>query len=334
MKIFITGNLGFIGSYLSEELIMENHSLIGYDIQEHKGNVGYPSAQGDVRDVLRLQQSIPHDTELIIHLAAEHKDFGVSEDEYFDVNERGTQYLLECATKYNINKFIFYSSVAIYGNQKFTTEETVPEPGNPYGASKLAAENLISKWARKNRNREVAIIRPTVVFGPNNFANIYKLVSKVCDHRFIWVGDGNNVKSVAYVENLVSANLFIMDKLKPGVSVFNYVDEPQMSTKQIVNLITEIAGVTVPKVRIPISYALGITKFIELLAVISGQDFAITSSRIKKFTTTTYHYADKIRDVGFRPKFTLKEGMRTYVQWYLEEGRFLKEIASRSGSYD
>ena len=152
MKIFITGNLGFIGSYLSEELIMENHSLIGYDIQEHKGNVGYPSAQGDVRDVLRLQQSIPHDTELIIHLAAEHKDFGVSEDEYFDVNERGTQYLLECATKYNINKFIFYSSVAIYGNQKFTTEETVPEPGNPYGASKLAAENLISMI--KNSKKE------------------------------------------------------------------------------------------------------------------------------------------------------------------------------------
>ncbi len=76
------------------------------------------------------------------------------------------------------------------------------------------------------------------------------------------------------------------------------------------------------------------TKFVELLAIISGHDFDITSSRIKKFTTTTYHYADKIRDMGFRPKFTLKEGMRTYVQWYLEEGRFLKEIASRSGSYD
>jgi len=127
-------------------------------------------------------------------------------------------------------KFIFYSTVAVYGANDFEADEqTSYAPFNDYGESKLAGEKIIETWASEDAERQILIVRPVVVYGPNNYANMFRLLDNIYFKRFFMVGDGKNKKSTAYVENLVEATLHMMARMGPGIEVFNYCDLPPSS---------------------------------------------------------------------------------------------------------
>jgi len=320
MKILVIGNTGFIGQFLTKKLLNKGHKVIGFDINpasEAQKNL-CECVIGDILspdDVLRAANGV----DMIITLAAKHQDFGVTRAEFFKVNETGTKILLDCASKSEIKKIIFYSTVAVYGTQKEpTTEDTLPAPDNDYGESKLAAEKLIQEWVKEDKSRCVIVIRPTVVFGPSNYANMYNLINKIYKKKFFFVGKGDNIKSVAYVENLADANIFLIDKLKPGIQIFNYSDEPQMNISQIIKTITNYMPHTIPKIKIPLTPAVILTSIFDFLGKLMGYNFPITAARIKKFATSTHHKADKIRKLGFMQKIEIREGFRKMVEWYLD----------------
>jgi len=320
MKILVAGSNGFIGSFLCKSLMKDGISVRGFDSQCNQGQPGsFECFTGDIRHrdiVSKAVKSI----DVVVHLIAMHHDFGISESEYFDVNEKGTQNLLTCCSEAGIKKFIFFSSVAVYGTQtKPTNENTTPNPDTPYGSSKLAAEKVVMQWFKADPTRQIVIIRPTVVFGPKNYANVYNLINQVCNRKFFFVSDGSNIKSVAYVENLVEATIFLLQRMKPGIEIYNYSDEPQMTTKQIVETIAHYAKVPLPKIRIPFSIALAFGSIFDILAKLTGYNFPVTGNRIRKFCTATHHKADKIRSSDFRPSVSLDEGFGRTINWYLEQ---------------
>jgi nucleoside-diphosphate-sugar epimerase len=328
--ILITGNAGFIGKYLTSDLLEKGSTIRGIDIRPRKDILnGFAQIDGNILDRNIVRQSMD-DVDTIIHLAAEHKDFGITEADYFRVNEQGTKVLLEEASDANIKKFTFYSSVAVYGAQSNTTEETPPAPNNPYGASKLAAERLVTAWAKEDSTRIAIIIRPTVVFGANSKANIFRLIHQVCDGRFIMVGNGKNIKSIAYVENLVDATLYLMERCSPGTNIYNYADEPHLQTKDLVNLIGMIAGRKPSQFYIPLNLAIAGGIGFDLLGKTTGIDFSVTSARMKKFTMSTHHRAERIRSLGFIPKYSIEEGLKRNVEWYLGKKKALSEYTHSS----
>ena len=139
-----------------------------------------------------------------------------------------------------LKEIIFYSSVAVYGiREEVTTELTTPQPDSPYGASKLAGEKVLEKWAHEAPDRKVLIIRPTLVFGPNNMANMRNLIRQIDSGLYFHLGKASNIKSIAYVENLVRATLYLKDAMKPGFAIYNYADEPQLTTREISNTIAQ-----------------------------------------------------------------------------------------------
>jgi nucleoside-diphosphate-sugar epimerase len=317
--ILVTGDVGFIGSRLVERLRADGYEIRGIDKRAQEAP-RYPHIKGDILDPNAIRLAIGS-ADCIVHLAAEHKDFGISEESYFRVNEMGTRMLLEEATRQNISRFVFFSSVAVYGDQQGTSEETPCQPTTPYGASKVAAEKAVREWTAADSSRESVIIRPAVVFGPRNTANIFKLIRQVCEGRFVWVGDGRNVKSVAYLENLVDATRFIMKRMTPGLQIYNYADKPHLTTSALVSLIAAKAGRTLPRVHIPFMAATLLARLFDLAGRITGHDYPITSARLTKFNTPTYHKAELIRTVGFSPEFSIEDGIETNVRWYLREGR-------------
>jgi len=324
----MTGNAGFIGKYLTSALINIGHEVRGLDIHPRKDiEKGFTQIEGNIldRDIVR-EAMVGVDS--IIHLAAEHKDFGISKEEYFKVNVDGTKVLLEVASEKDIKKFIFYSSVAVYGSRQPSSDDTIPQPNNYYGASKLKAEEAIREWAQADTNRRVVIIRPTVVYGPRNHANIFRLVKQVSDGRFIWVGNGSDIKSVAYVENVVDATAFLFQRMEAGLHIYNYADSPHLTTKEIVRIIAAKGGVKMPKLKIPWSIAIASASTIDMLGKLLRIDFPITSARIRKFNTPTCHKAEKIFALGFRPRFTIEEGLDKMVRWYVEQKESLNYLES------
>src|SRR5690606_23818728 len=111
-------------------------------------------------------------------------------------------------------EIIFYFSVAVYGiRDESSTEATTPAPDGPYEASKLTGEKVLSAWASEDSSRKVVIIRPTLVFGHNNTANMRNLIRQIDSGLYFHLGKADNVKSIAYVENLVQATLFLMERM-------------------------------------------------------------------------------------------------------------------------
>jgi len=322
MKILVIGNSGFIGKFLIPRLIKERIDIVGFDLKKPQDNFKF--IQGDVLNREKLEMVIQSNKiDTIIHLAAKHHDFGISEQEYFETNVKGTENILKCATKFDIKKIVFFSSVSIYGKGKkgYYNERLNPSPVTPYGNSKLFAEKLIEKWTEEDKKRSAVIIRPAVVFGPYNYANMYRLIDSIYRGRFIFVGKGNNVKSVAYVENLVEAIIFLLRRMRSGVEIYNYSDYPQLTTDQLVEVISQNLNRHVPRLKIPLGLVVVMASIFDSLGRLTGYDFPVTAYRIKKFNTTTYCDSEKIRKVGFKQPIDLYTGFRKTVEWYFSNGR-------------
>lgn len=318
MRALVTGGLGFIGGYLCQELSQKGWKVRILDIRDKTKDIafdGFDYISGDILDystVLEAMKGI----DLVIHLAAKHRFFGISENEFYKVNVEGTKKILNAAAQVDIKNIIFYSSVAVYGDQSApTNERTELQPNTPYGITKLEAEKLICKWSSEGVNRNALIIRPTLVFGPRNRGNMYRLIRQVDRGLYIPIGSGKNIKSVAYVENLIDATLFLMDKGFKGVEVYNYADEPHMSFKEIVNLIYKIFAKSVPKFYLPAWPILAGLKPFEFAARIAGKNFPIATA-ILKMNKSTYHTAKKIRNSAFQQIYSLEEGLTRMIEWY------------------
>ncbi|MFK7946497.1 MAG: NAD-dependent epimerase/dehydratase family protein [Saprospiraceae bacterium] len=324
-KILFTGASGFIGSHFHKAI--NNTIITNLDLREPKFKHNADYIKGDIRIKEDVEKAIEaSQPEVIVSLAAEHKDFGINREDYFRTNEYGTQVICEAATKYGIKNIVFYSSVAVYGgNTEPSTEQMPPNPNLPYGESKLAGEKVLKKWAAEDASRSVLIIRPSVVYGERNIANMFRLINQIRAGRYFHIGKGDNVKSIVYVKNIVDATLFLMKQMKTGVDIYNYADEPQLTSREIASAITESLSkrepITLPYWAV---YTMGIP--FDILIKWTGKDFPISTNRVKKFCTETYHKANKVLEAGFKPKYSTIDGLKNMVEWrnkeYKEDGNY------------
>ena len=314
-KILVTGGSGFIGFHLHNHL--SHDRIVNLDLEAPDFDHRSTFIKGDVRDPKILAQALVG-CDAIWSMAAAHKDFGVSRDEYFAINEFGTQILTEAATAAGIKQFIYFSSVAVYGDSNEPRTEGSPtNPSNDYGASKLAAERVLEAWAAEDASREVLIIRPVVVYGERNFANVHRLMKQIDKGQYVNIGAGTNIKSIAYGKNLVQAVLFLLDHMKQGVSVYNYADEPQLTSRVIGETIAAALGKSKP-MTLPYWLVYAMALPFDLVKKITGKDLPISSSRVQKFTTPTHFKAEKVHAAGFKPQFTNIEGLQNMAKWFKE----------------
>ena len=188
------------------------------------------------------------------------------------------------------------------------------KPVSAYGKSKLAAEKILREWAEADSSRSLLIIRPTVVYGERNVANMYRLITRVKSGFYFNVGKADNIKSIAYVKNLVEATLFLMKQMKPGVEVYNYSDDRQMSVREITDTISKELGYR-KSVSLPYWCLMALAFPFDIVGMILKKDFVISTSRVRKLKDETYHRSDKIRATGFTPRFSNEEGLQAMVNW-------------------
>ena len=314
-KILVTGGSGFIGYHLHDYLAHER--IVNLDLEEPDFASRSTLFRGDVRDPKIVGEAIKG-CDAIWNMAAAHKDFGISREEYFDINEQGMHVITQAATAEGIKKFVFFSSVAVYGDSNDPqSEASIPQPTNDYGASKLAAERVLEKWASEDASREVLIIRPVLVYGERNFGNMHRLMKQINKGHYVNIGEGKNVKSVAYVKNVIEAVLYLLDQMEAGVSIYNYADEPQMTSHNISKTIAAALAKSAPlTLRYWLVYGLALP--FDLIKKLTGKDLAISSNRVKKMTIPTYFKAEKIRKTGFQAPFSNIEGLQNMAKWFKE----------------
>jgi GlcNAc-P-P-Und epimerase len=309
MTTCIIGGSGFIGTYLIKDLKNSGISVKNID---KAMSADYPeiTSVADIRDVEAINNKL-EPCDWLILLAAEHSDNVTPVSLYYDVNVNGARNVIDVAEQKGINKILFTSTVAVYGlNKTNPTEHSPKDPFNHYGKSKHQAEDILINWYNeKPQERSLVIIRPTVTFGPGNIGNVYNLLHQIVINKFMMIGKGNNKKSMSYVENVSAFICYCIQNDLQGYNLFNYADKPDLTTKELVTQAEITLGKKTIPVRIP--YSLGILGgyFFDILSKVTGRKYSISSVRIQKFCATTQFSSVHVDQTGFKPKFSLNEGL-------------------------
>ena len=245
-NILVTGANGFIGSNLSAELLKHGNYVRGA-LRKPELYGGYLKNYSEI-----VVGEINHNTEwskaldsidTVVHLAAvTHQSAQLNDKEYFaQVNVLATKQLLESAIKAKVDKFIFISSVKVYGEQDFS--DIVLDESSPvgvdcdlYGSSKLEAEKLIKEIA-KNYPIEFVIIRVPLVYGAQvraNFKSLLQLLNTGVPLPFLGI---DNKKSMVSVDNLVDFVWCCISHPKASNQTFLVSDMDDLSLPRLVRVI-------------------------------------------------------------------------------------------------
>lgn len=316
MKIVLIGASGFVGTrligLLSEE--PQTYELKNVDLlPSHFFNE--VTVIGDVREQEQMDREL-QGADLVVLLAAQHRDDVSPVSLYYDTNVGGMEVTLKAMEKNGVKRIVFFSSVAVYGLNKRNPDETHPaDPFNHYGKSKWQAEEVLQRWYRNHSDWNINIIRPTVIFGERNRGNVYNLLKQIASGRFLMVGKGENKKSMAYVGNIVAFVKYMIDHVTEGYNVFNYIDKPDNDMNHLVAHVSKVLGKHIPATHFP--YWLGMCGgyCFDLLAKLTNKKLAISSVRVKKFCATTEFDATKAHASGFKPPYTLDQGLARTLEF-------------------
>jgi len=253
MKFAVTGGAGFIGSYLVNKLISENHQVIVID-NFHTGKEEnlkqiikcIEIQKTDIRDFDQLKKTLKK-VDGIFHkaaLTAVPESFIIPE-EYNDVNVVGTDNVFKIAKEYNL-KVVYASSSSVYGNtEKIPIKEDFPRnPINPYGKTKLDDEYLAEKYS--SENLDVIGLRYFNVYGigqTGSYAGVItQFLNRLNENKPpIINGEGNQIRDFVYVKDVAQANLVAMkSNVKKGF--FNIGSGKTISIKKLAEIMIDLSG--------------------------------------------------------------------------------------------
>lgn len=316
-KIGIVGGAGFLGSRLANRLKTNSIDYMIFDINDNDIN----TVKVDVRDLSSLSPLSQCD--VLVILAAVHRDDIKPISEYDDVNVLGAQNICLFARQKNIKKIIFTSSVAVYGFAKANTNESGEHNYfNDYGRTKHLAEGVFKKWFDEDpKERMLMIVRPTVIFGEGNRGNVYNLLHQIATRKFVMFGNGRNIKSMAYVEN-VAAFLQYGIGFNKGYHLYNYIDKPDFDMNHLVAKSRMILfGLKGVGIRLPAFMGNIVGIVADLFSRIIGKSLPVSRIRVKKFMATT-QFDTAINFKDFQAPVTLSEGLhRTLKYEFIENNK-------------
>lgn len=325
MNYIIFGGSGFIGTHLQKllmnevikkedkvyvlDLVMPGEEGVVPGIVEKINGVEY--IRLDVRKEIDFKFK-PTKNDIIFNLAAIHRTPGHKDYEYFETNIKGAENITMFAEKYGINKILFTSSIAPYGAaEELKEEKTLPTPNTPYGISKLIAEKIHEKWAVKDENRELTIVRPGIVYGKGEHGNMTRLYKSQKKRYFFYTGRKDTIKACIYVKELCLFFKYRMiDNSFKGTDIYNCTFEPAYTIQEICETMQKATNM---KRFIPVVPAKLLMFAARIIGPLGGKKIGIHPARIKKLMISTNISGKKLRSCDYKFHYTLEESFR---DWY------------------
>lgn len=306
MKILVTGGAGFMGSWLVDELLKMDYEVISVDnfLGGSRNNINPKCTfiEMDVRDKKKVDE-VCKGVDIIFHLAAyaaEGQSF-FSPIQLNDINITSMNNLLVAAVNYNIKKFIFTSSMAVYGDQEPPFREDLPrKPEDPYGCGKAYCERMLEIFS-KNFGLNYTIIRPHNVYGPRqNIFDPYRNVLMIWMNMImrgkppLIYGDGEQRRAFSYIEDVTPALANTAFLEKTDGEIINLGSDEIVTINEACQIVIEAMGRKIEPIHVEERFG-----------------------EIKR----AYCTVEKSRKLlGYKTRHTLREGVRKMVKWAKEIG--------------
>lgn len=296
-----------MGSWLVDSLVESGHEVLSADnlLGGKKENVN-PDCEFVKADLVRRQEVAPllKGVDLIFHLAAYAAE-GQSIFSPISINEINLvpmNNLLVEAVNNNVERFVFTSSMAVYGGQKPPFDEKFPrEPEDPYGAAKTYCETMLEIFSHVH-NFEHVILRPHNVYGPRqNIADPYRNVLGIWINRImrgrppIVYGDGKQTRAFSYIHDVTPAIMNAGFTHKAKGQIINVGSDKPTTVGRACKLLLEIMG-----------------------SNLKPQHERARPGEVKHAYCTVKKSFDLL---GYETRNSLKEGLEQMVEWARKVGR-------------
>ena len=311
MKILVTGGKGFIGSKIVEMLSNDGHKITVVDNLDTYGimtkkelenlnkwrtrnwNIENISMiQGDVLDRLVCLKAFKSRPDIVIHLATYPRAKIVDNDPIVGIPKviNTTTNLLWHSEKFNVKKFVYISSSMVYGDfVDGMKEDGNTKPKNIYGEAKLTGERMVKLFAKRD-GLNYNIIRPSGVYGPGDMPDrvVSKFFAKAMNNETITLHNGANKVDFTYRQD--AATGIIQAALSSVANVsFNITAGHATSLRTLAEMIIEITG--------------------------SKSELEDTGNH-KLYPMRGTLDIGRAKDLlGYEPKFTLEQGLKSYYDW-------------------
>jgi nucleoside-diphosphate-sugar epimerase len=292
VKILLTGSNGFLGSFIKHELIKTEEI---YTLSRSNADYNFYL---DI-DVPEFRENF----DLIIHCAGKAHSIPKSEIEsleFFKTNVGGTNNLLKALSNLDSPKyFVLISSVSVYGliEGENVCEESPLLAIDPYGKSKLDAEEIVTKWCRDN-NVVLTILRLPLLIGNNPPGNLKAMINGIKKGYYFNVGGGNAKKSMVLASDVAR---YILVASKIG-GTYNLTDGQHPTFNELSqNIANQFGRKFLP--NIPFFFA----KLLAILGDKLGRDFLINSNKLYKIKSSlTFNDFKARKAFGWNPIPILK----------------------------
>jgi len=321
MKYLVTGGGGFLGLYLTEQLVARGDTVRvlcrGHYPRLDELNV--ETVRGDVRDATVVRQAV-EGMDVVFHTAAVPGIWGPWEH-YHAVNTLGTQNILDASLEAGVRKLIYTSSPSVIydGKDHFNVDEMYPYPNSylcHYPHSKALAERSVLA-ANGRQGLATAALRPHLIWGPRDNHLIPRLIDRARSGRLRRVGNGRNQISMSYVENAAAAHIQAADRLEIGSPVagqayFINEREPVNLWSWVDEILALVGLPKLPKqISASLAYSLGAACEAAYSVLRIKTEPPMTRFLALQLSGSHYYSIDKAhRDFGYNPTISVEEGMR------------------------
>jgi nucleoside-diphosphate-sugar epimerase len=325
----IFGGSGFIGTHLTQHFLQSGVAgniyiadIKGLRNESYTGVLQHARLDGRVHfvecDVTNptLASALPQNADLVVNLAAVHREPGHRAEEYFRTNLLGAENVTAYAKRVGCRRIVFTSSISPYGpSEELKDEGSLPVPETPYGSSKLAAEKIHLGWQQTSPENRLLIFRPGVIFGPGEGGNVTRLVRSLVKGYFVYVGNRETRKAGGYVKELCCAIAFSLEhQTKTGepALLLNFSADPAPSMQTFVETICRVAGIQRKPLSIPRPLLMAGSHTIGAAAKALGIDQPINPVRMRKLFRSTNIDPKGLRDLGYPYRYTLDQAFEDW----------------------
>ena len=320
--VLVTGATGFLGKYVVDELVEHGYQVRAFGRNSKVGrsleNSSVSFFQGDLTkadDVLEACKGM----DLVVHAGALSTVWGPWED-FYQTNVLGTKYVLEACRQTGIQRLVYVSSPSIYAapkDQLAIKESDAPEENNlnNYIRSKLASEKLFKNYP----DVPSIILRPRGLFGIGDTSILPRVINLSQKLGIPLIGDGCQLMDMTCVENVALAIRLAIEAPEAKGEVYNITNgEPRAFRELLEESLTGL-GYPIKYRKIPASLLSGIASSLEFLYKslnLKGEPSLTRYTYYLLRYSQTLDISKAERELGYRPKISISEGIEQYVQDY------------------
>lgn len=229
--------------------------------------------------------------------------------EYQRVNVDGTRLLAEHAAQSGVRRFLYFSTVKVYGRhqQQPVTELQPPNPVTIYARSKYEGEQAVHSINGLN----TVTLRLSLVYGPRMKGSWARLIHAIERGRFLPIGSLRNVHSLTHVDDVVHAAIIAAEQPDAVGEIFNVVGHENPTMYQILTAIYTAHGRHLPRIHIPSPLAHVGAFALEQGLPFLGKQAPLTRDSLRQLIDDEAYSGLKLRGLGFDPQVPISEGWAT-----------------------